>query len=151
MAVQTLMWGLVSGASKLQEGPGHQAWQWVVPCPDTRAFGASLLCACWGWWPDAAVAGALRLRFLGAHHPSAGKMLCLRCSQDGGVGAHGRCECREDLGTEYARKLEELHREEQLINKEELEAEGLLQGDAPSVAANEARRNPKAFTLHPDP
>ena len=44
---------------------------------------------------------------------------------------------REDLGTEYARKLEELHREEQLINEEELEAEGLLQGDAPSVAADE--------------
>ena len=46
---------------------------------------------------------------------------------------------REDLGTEYARKLEELHLEEQLIHKEELEAEGLLDNDAPSMAANEVR------------
>ena len=92
-----------------------------------------------GLVPRRSSAGALRSRFLGAHDPSAGQMLGLGCSEEGGVGAHGRCECREDLGTEYARKLEELHREEQLINEEELEAEGLLQGDAPSVAANEAR------------
>ena len=46
---------------------------------------------------------------------------------------------REDMGSEYARKLEELHREEQLIQEEELEAEALLSDDAPSVAADEAR------------
>lgn len=47
--------------------------------------------------------------------------------------------CREDMGTEYARKLEELHREEQLIQEEELEAEALLcsPNGKPSVAADE--------------
>ena len=43
------------------------------------------------------------------------------------------------MGTEYARKLEELHREEQLIQEEELEAEALLSNDAPSVATDEVR------------
>ena len=43
------------------------------------------------------------------------------------------------MGSEYARKLEELHREEQLIQEEELEAEALLSDDAPSVAADEVR------------
>ena len=44
-------------------------------------------------------------------------------------------ERRGDPGTEYARKLEQLHREEQLIQEEELEAKALVQDndDSPSI------------------
>ena len=113
-------------------GAGGQEWG----CSESRGLRvclnagrtwaqSALALALWDWWPDP----VLR--------------------------AHGLPGSREDLGTEYARKLEELHREEQLINEEELEAEGLLQGDAPSVAADEASNGltpaPSPLTLGSKP
>lgn len=39
--------------------------------------------------------------------------------------------CRTDLGSEYQRKLEQLKREEELIQEEELEAEAIAESSEP--------------------
>ena len=57
--------------------------------------------------------------------------------------------CSTDLGQEYARKLEQLRREEELIQEEELEAEAFA--DPPEPVAHKVRVQLLPHTLNSKP